>query len=233
MDQIMAVFRKVKKTDYTVIDNNIFKNQKLTLKAKGMICTMLSLPDDWNFSEEGLTSLSNDGISSIRSTLKELMEYGYLKRERNRDAKGILRDYVYTIYEEPTLENQKQVEPTLEKPKLEKPTLENLKTYKVLNNKVLNNKETNNINIISKERFKKPTLEEVKEYCLERNNSVDAELFINYYESNGWKVGKNSMKDWKACVRTWERNKVNQHKESRYEREKRIMKEWLEKNEED
>ena len=83
----MAVFRKVKKTDYTVIDNNIFKNQKLTLKAKGMICTMLSLPDDWNFSEEGLTSLSNDGISSVRSTLKELMEYGYLKRERNKEDK--------------------------------------------------------------------------------------------------------------------------------------------------
>ena len=74
---------------------------------------------------------------------------------------------------------------------------------------------------------KKPTLEEVKEYCLERNNNVDAELFINYYESNGWKVGRNSMKDWKACVRTWERNKVNQHKESRYEREKRLLEEML------
>lgn len=74
---------------------------------------------------------------------------------------------------------------------------------------------------------KKPTLEEVKEYCLERNNNVDAELFINYYESNGWKVGKNSMKDWKACVRTWERNKVNQHKESRYERERRLLEEML------
>lgn len=76
-------------------------------------------------------------------------------------------------------------------------------------------------------KSKKPTLEEVKEYCLERNNNVDAELFINYYESNGWKVGRNSMKDWKACVRTWERNKVNQHKESRYEREKRLLEEML------
>lgn len=74
---------------------------------------------------------------------------------------------------------------------------------------------------------KKPTLEEVKEYCLERKNNVDAELFINYYESNGWKVGRNSMKDWKACIRTWERNKVNQHKESRYEREKRLLEEML------
>lgn len=54
-------------------------------------------------------------------------------------------------------------------------------------------------------RFKPPILEEVKAYCNERNNSVDAEKFIDYYTSNGWKVGRNSMKDWKATVRTWER----------------------------
>lgn len=147
----MAILRKVKKSDYTIIDNNIFKNKKISLKAKGMICTMLSLPDDWEFSESGLTSLASDGISAVRSTLKELMEYGYLKRERNRDEKGILRDFVYTIYEEPILENIKQVEPTLEKPKLEKPILENLKTYKELNNKKLNNKK--NKRNIYKEKF--------------------------------------------------------------------------------
>lgn len=55
-------------------------------------------------------------------------------------------------------------------------------------------------------RFIKPTLEEVKAYCTERRNNVDAQHFIDYYESNGWKVGKNTMKDWKAAVRTWERN---------------------------
>ena len=55
-------------------------------------------------------------------------------------------------------------------------------------------------------RFAKPTLEEVKAYCLERKNKVDAQRFFDYYESNGWKVGRNSMKDWKATVRTWERN---------------------------
>ena len=78
----MAILRKVKKTDYTIIDNSIFKNEKLTLKAKGMICTMLSLPDDWTFSEMGLTQLSNDSRTGIRSTLNELQEFGYLKRER-------------------------------------------------------------------------------------------------------------------------------------------------------
>ena len=57
-----------------------------------------------------------------------------------------------------------------------------------------------------RERFEKPTLSQITQYCLERNNNVNAEQFYDYYESNGWKVGKNSMKDWKACVRTWERN---------------------------
>lgn len=55
-------------------------------------------------------------------------------------------------------------------------------------------------------RFVKPTLSEIEQYCIERNNNVNAEQFYDYYESNGWKVGKNAMKDWKACVRTWERN---------------------------
>lgn len=54
-------------------------------------------------------------------------------------------------------------------------------------------------------RFRKPTLEEVKAYCEERRNSVDPQHFIDYYESNGWRVGRNPMKDWKAAVRTWER----------------------------
>ena len=55
-------------------------------------------------------------------------------------------------------------------------------------------------------RFQKPTLQEIQEYCNERHNNVDAGRFYDYYESNGWKVGKNPMKDWKATVRTWERN---------------------------
>ena len=188
----MTTLRKVKRTDYTVIDNNIFKNQKLTLKAKGMICTMLSLPDNWEFSENGLVELSNDGITSIRSTLKELMEYGYLIRTRNRDEKGILRDYIYTIFEEPTLE----------KPKLEKPTLENLKTNKILNNKILNNKKKE---IYKERKFKKPTLEEVEEYCKERNSNVDPKVFYEYFETGGWVDSKgNKVKNWKQKLITWE-----------------------------
>ena len=64
-------------------------------------------------------------------------------------------------------------------------------------------------------RFKKPTIEEVKEYCLERGNNINPEIFIDFYESNGWKVGKNSMKDWKASLRTWEKNSTNSKKSSK------------------
>ena len=86
----------------------------------------------------------------------------------------------------------------------------------VLKNKMLERNVL--VNNTKKKRFVKPTVEEVKKYCIERNNCVNAEQFYDYYESNGWKVGKNAMKDWKACVRTWERNeyrKPNSKKNSK------------------
>ena len=72
-------------------------------------------------------------------------------------------------------------------------------------------KENNTLTGITKEKnkiFQKPTIEEVDAYCQERNNGVDAQKFFDYYTANGWKVGKNSMKDWRAAVRTWERSTV-------------------------
>lgn len=66
----------------------------------------------------------------------------------------------------------------------------------------------------SPKKFQKPKIEEVKAYCDERSNGIDPQAFIDYYDSNGWKVGKNSMKDWKASVRTWERNGYSKNKTS-------------------
>ena len=69
-----------------------------------------------------------------------------------------------------------------------------------------------------RKRFEKPSISEIEQYCMERNNNIDASQFYDYYESNGWKVGKNSMKDWKAAVRTWERSeyrKSNSKKNSK------------------
>ena len=74
-----------------------------------------------------------------------------------------------------------------------------------------NNINNNINNNISAKRFVKPTVEEVQAYCKERNNNVDADKFITHYQSNGWKVGKTPMKDWKAAVRTWEKNDYGYH----------------------
>ena len=86
----------------------------------------------------------------------------------------------------------------------------------VLKNKML--EENIPANNPKRKRFVKPTLSEIEQYCIERNNNVNTEQFFDYYESNGWKVGKNSMKDWKAAVRTWERSeyrKPNSKKNSK------------------
>jgi hypothetical protein len=90
---------------------------------------------------------------------------------------------------------------TLKKLKADFKKIKERSIDKINNNKLLFINNSTNI-----KKFKKPTLEEIEKYCKERKNNVDAEKFFNYYESNGWKVGKNSMKDWKAAVRTWERN---------------------------
>lgn len=84
----------------------------------------------------------------------------------------------------------------------------------------------------TKEKFKKPTLEEVESYCKERNNNVDPERFIDFYESKDWMIGKNKMKDWKACIRTWENktkekipnwfNKQNEIKETTKEEQEEL-----------
>lgn len=80
----------------------------------------------------------------------------------------------------------------------------------ILDNNILDNNIDSNIGDNNtpekKERFKAPTVEEVQEYCTERGNNIDAQHFIDYYSARGWMLGKNHIKDWKACIRTWERN---------------------------
>lgn len=115
----MPVLRKNKKDNYTVIDNHVFMNKNLSFKAKGLLCQMLSLPDNWNYSLEGLVALANDGISSVRSALKELENQMYFKRRRLYED-GKLAGVEYIVSETPMcenliLENLKQENLNLEK----------------------------------------------------------------------------------------------------------------------
>ena len=97
----MAVFRVEKTRDYTVMSNHHLRNITLSLKGKGMMSLMLSLPDNWDFTTKGLARICKDGVDSISATLRELEQHGYLTRERQRDAHGRVGDIVYTIHEQP------------------------------------------------------------------------------------------------------------------------------------
>lgn len=185
----MAILRVDKSDNYTVIHNAVFYDYSLSFKAKGLLCQMLSLPDGWSFSIEGLAKLGSDGRDSVASTLKELERAGYFRREQNRNS-GKFQGIEYIVTEKPFTEN-----PITEKPIPNNPTQ--------LNTKELNtNKSTT-------KRFIAPSIDEVREYIEEKGYSIDPERFVDYYTANGWMVGKSHMKDWKATVRNWERNNGN------------------------
>lgn len=161
----MAVFRVEKTRDYTVMANHHLRNTKLSLKAKGLLSLMLSLPEDWDYTTKGLACICKDGIDSINTTIKELEVNGYIIRRRLRNEKGQLTTTEYTIFEKPqTIDNSEsspkggnpildnpmlgkpiQEKPILEKPIQAKPILENpnqlstniLKTN-ILNTNILN-----------------------------------------------------------------------------------------------
>ena len=125
----MSVFRVEKSKGYTVMSNPHLRNHALSLKAKGLLSQMLSLPEDWDYTLQGLAQINKESIDAIREAVRELERAGYINRSRERDERGCLRGTVYTIYEQPhagpTPEEPTQEKPTLEKPMLEKPTLEN------------------------------------------------------------------------------------------------------------
>ena len=138
----MAVIRVNKTTDYTVISNMHFKEKEMSLKAKGLLSMMLSLPDDWDYSIAGLVVLSKDGKESVMSALSELEEFGYLRRTRLTDTKGRFAGYDYDIYEKPISDKPKLDKPYAENPNTENPTQLNTKKT---NTKKSITKETNNI----------------------------------------------------------------------------------------
>ena len=129
VDDEMAVFRVEKNRGYTVMSNHHLRNKDLSLKAKGLLSQMLSLPEDWDFTLKGLSLINREQIDAIRAAVRELEQAGYIVRSRERDSQGRLRGADYIIYEQPqpvpdspTLENPTLDNPTQEKPTQEKPT---------------------------------------------------------------------------------------------------------------
>ena len=127
----MSTFRVNKNVNYTVMSNYHLQDKKLSLKAKGLLSYMLSLPDDWDYSLKGLATGCKDGIDSVRSAVHELEDGGYLCRSKVRDARGRIIDYNYEVFELPQKEPAEDVpvpapdSPSSENPTSGFPTLEN------------------------------------------------------------------------------------------------------------
>ena len=129
----MAVFRVEKNKGYTVMSNHHLRNKELSLKAKGLLSQMLSLPEDWDYTLAGLSLINRESIDAIRTAVWELEKAGYITRRQGRDEKGKMTAIEYTIYEQPQppaldcpiLENPTADKPILENPTPDNPTSEN------------------------------------------------------------------------------------------------------------
>ena len=140
----MSIMRIHKTKNFTVMSNYHFKEKGMSLKAKGLLSLMLSLPDDWNYSISGLVKLSKDGKDSVMSALTELEKFGYLTRVRMTNEKGQFSGVEYNIYEQPQevypiAEEQNAAKQNEEKQNADKPPQLNTKLTKNSNNKIIYN----------------------------------------------------------------------------------------------
>lgn len=189
----MPVFRVEKTQNYTVMANHHLKNKKLSLKAKGLLSMLLSLPDSWKHSIVGYASICKDGVDGVTAGIKELEENGYIVRKRLRNEKGHFAEVEYTILElpkvapkeeNPVLEIPNLENPILDKPELDKPILENPLLY---NNTKLLNKEKLNTDILNPNHINQKefgyemmgfdTFAELKETVYE---NIEYEHFMKY-----------------------------------------------------
>ena len=136
--EIVMRVEKMKRSGFTIINNGVLNNTQLSWKAKGLFAYLWSQSDSWDFYEVEVLKHSTDGRASLRAGLKELEEHGYLKRYRNRDDKGILRESKWILSEQPMFDF-----PKLDKPTLDYPTLDN----RTLTSTNQNNTNQNNTNL--------------------------------------------------------------------------------------
>lgn len=180
---------------YAIIPANVRYDTELTPNAKLLYGEITALCDKDGYcwaTNEYFSNLYQTSDKTITRNLKLLETKGYI--ELFYELNGAIKKRYITTDKNVLRQTKMSVDEGQKCP---------------INNTSNNIKEINNNKLLfTKKSFKKPTLEEVESYCEERKNNINAQKFIDYYESNGWKVGRASMKDWKACIRTWEqRNK--------------------------
>ena len=208
-----------KESDFTIIDNGIFRDTDLSLAEVGFLCKILSLPDSWNFSTEGMAKLLKENIGTVKAIIIRLVRHGYCKKGRLYDSKTRrITGYEYTFYE---VKNglgcasvpQAKI-PSVESPAVESPAVENQLQLNTNSNKVLKEEST-------KEKgrtFVPPTLDQVKDAFVNCNYSSDPMEFWAHYTNCGWKLsgGRGAMmKDWKLAAYNWEKREKQFNRNAR------------------
>jgi predicted transcriptional regulator len=204
----VAVFRVHKTRDFTVMSNHHLRDKNLTLKAKGLLSVILSLPDDWKYSIAGLAAICKEGTSAVKSALQELTDAGYVtvtKLYPNQTETGRI-EYVYDIHETPQSPRKQGVENL----HLEFQQVENqgqLNTKEPSTDKSnTKDKELNNGARPKKSGFRPPTREEIRSYVAEKGYHFDPDHFFDYYDASDWHLqGGKKITKWKQCCVTWER----------------------------
>ena len=126
----MAVFRIERTRDYTVMSNHHLRDKALSLKSKGLLSMMLSLPEDWNYTTRGLAKICKEGVDAIGGALRELEAAGYIVRHQLRDRQGRISDTEYVIYEQPQPKAPDTPQPDTASPDTENPYLADPDTEK-------------------------------------------------------------------------------------------------------
>ena len=206
------IHRAEHKTEFVRISWSLLRDERLSLESRGLMAYCLTLSDKWEFSISGLCSMTGLGKDTIMRLVKELKECGYIVQKRKQDKKGKFTSCSWDLYEVSIVgENH-----TMDEPQYGETTLRQNHSMAepqsgkspLISNDITISNDISISNEIIESRAKKfcpPTVEEVRAYCESRNNSIDPEAFVAFYQSKGWKVGKNPMKDWKSAVITWEK----------------------------
>ena len=210
----MAKFKINKTENYTIIANTHLKERKMSLKSKGLLTLMLSLPDDWNYSLKGLVSLCSESESAIKSSLQELKKFGYLRIQKIAPKKGSGKfEYIYEIFESPLkeeerqrvnkkvenlqLENQPDENVTIENLKVENQPVENLQ----LENQpdILSTKQSRTKELNTKEKNKKEKMDHTgKLFEYIETLEIDSEKKEIFKEWVEYKKSKGQYKDTKS-----------------------------------
>ena len=204
------IHRDDHKDNFTMIQNDLLNDTSISFEAKGFLVYLLSLPDFWEFSINGLSFSTGLGRTTIMRLVKELKKAGYLVQKRKQDKLGKIVACSWELYETPTV----RVTHTMAKPtvwqnhSLEEPQCGKPAPITSTNNKQVLNKPSTKEKKSKEKKFVPPSLEEVEAYCQSRKSDVDPKKFFEYYQAGNWKDAKgNQVKNWKQKVITWEGRK--------------------------